>query len=87
MIGYVGERAKKRKRNIISFIFFILLIILIFYFFPNIDFIENNPKPEDSILPNSNEKISSLSTTIEDLRLLIFQKIKKLSFAIDKSFL
>ena len=80
MTGYIGSKARKRKRNFIILLLFILVFGLIVLFFPQIDFNENDPVPEDSILPGPDEEISSLSSKVEDLNLTIFQKDQKIKF-------
>ena len=49
MTGYIGYKARKRKRNFILLLLFVLVFGLIVLVFPQIDFYENNPAPEDSI--------------------------------------
>ena len=80
MTGYIGSRAKKRRRNFFILLSFVLVIGLIVLLFPQIDFNDNNPTPGDSILPNPNDEISSLSSKVEDLNLTIFQKDQKIKF-------
>ena len=80
MEGYIGSRAKKRKRNFLLLLSFLLVFFLIILFFPKIDFNENTPAPDDAILPKPNEEISSLSSKVEDLNLTIFQKNQKIKF-------
>ena len=80
MTGYIGSRAKKRRRNFFILLSFVLVVGLIVLLFPQIDFYENNPVPEDSILPGPDEEISSLSSKVEDLNLTIFQKDQKIKF-------
>ena len=80
MTGYIGSRAKKRRRNFFILLSFVLVVGLIVLLFPQIDFYDNNPAPDDSILPNPNEEISSLSSKVEDLNLTIFQKDQKIKF-------
>ena len=80
MEGYIGSRAKKRKRNFLLLLLFLLVFLLIILFFPKIDFNENTPAPDDAILPKPNEEISSLSSKVEDLNLTIFQKDQKIKF-------
>ena len=80
MVGYIGTKAKKRRRNFYFSLILIFVLGLIIFFFPTIDFYEDNPTPSDSIFPDPNEEISSLSSTIDDLNLTIFQKDQKIKF-------
>ena len=80
MVGFVGTRAKKRRRNYFIFSIIILLFVLIILLFPNIKLNEDILVPDDSLLPDPNEEIFSLSSTIEDLNLTIFQKDQKIKF-------
>ena len=51
----------------------------------SLDFeLSDNVKPEDSVLPDPNEKISSLSSQVDDLNLEVFQKNQKIKFRDDQ---
>ena len=80
MTGYIGSRAKKRRRNIFLLLSIFFICGLILLIIPQINFYENDPTPEDSILPKPGEEISSLSSKVEDLTLTIFQKDQKIKF-------
>ena len=80
MAGYIGTRARKRTRNFYTLLSIIFVFGLIIYFFPYIENNKDNLRPEDVILPGPNEDISSLSSTIADLNLSIFQKDQKIKF-------
>ena len=79
MVGYIGERAKRKRRNIIiSFVLFFIFIVG-FYILPS--FKVNQTVPSNSLLP-SEEEISSprINATIEELELKIFDKDQKINF-------
>ena len=79
MAGYIGVRAKKRKRNLIFIISSIFLLIIFFYILPKIKL--NDNLPSNSLLPLENEINSvSIDTTIEELELQIFDKQQKILF-------
>ena len=79
MSGYVGDRAKKRKRNLIFIISSIFLLIIFFYILPKIKL--NDTLPSNSLLPLENEINSvNIDTTIEELELQIFDKQQKILF-------
>ena len=79
MAGYIGGRARKRKRNII--IFFVLMIFLALGIYAISAFKLTETLPSDSLLP-SDEEITSpkIKSTIEDLELKVFDKEQKIVF-------
>jgi len=83
MVGFVGSRARKRKRNFITIFLFLVIIFFIFYIIPDFE-LNDNIKPGDSVLPDPNEKISSLSSEVYDLNLEVFQKNQKIKFRDDQ---
>ncbi len=83
MVGFVGSRARKRKRNFITIFLFLVIIFFIFYIIPDFE-LNDNIKPGDSVLPDPNEKISSLSSEVYDLNLELFQKNQKIKFRDDQ---
>ena len=74
MSGFVGTRARKKKRNFIILIITIILIIVFYLVLPSINFTKEELLPEEKILPDNNENISSLASNVEELRTIIFQK-------------
>ena len=79
MTGYIGQRAKKRRRNLLSIFILILIVILFIYLPPFIQLDET--APSDSLLPSSEEiEFPNLDSTIEDLELKIFDKKQKIIF-------
>jgi chromosome segregation ATPase len=80
MSGFVGSRARKRRRNIfISFGIF-LLIVVIFLIFPTFENNNSEIIPNDNIIPNPSEELTSLASNIEELELNLFQKDQKIKF-------
>ena len=80
MTGYIGSRARQRRRNFFLLLFVLLALALVLIFFPRIYFNEANLEPEYDIFPKPDEEISSLSSKVEDLNLSIFQKDQKIKF-------
>ena len=80
MSGFVGSRAKKKQRNIILFICFIILIGIFYYIYPKIQTIDNNLIPNENIVPDPNEELTSLASNIEELELSVFQKDQQIKF-------
>jgi len=80
MSGFVGTRARKKKRNFIILIITIILIIVFYLVLPSINFTKEELLPEEKILPDNNDNISSLASTVEELRTIIFQKDQKIKF-------
>ena len=81
MSGFVGTRARKRKRQLIYYTIFFIICILIILYLPFNDFTSNkNPKPDDNIFPDLQNEENINTTTVEDLQLMIFQKEQKIKF-------
>ena len=79
MAGFVGERARKKRRNTLIFLSILLIVILYFFINPRIELNENIPT--DDFLPKENEIIEpNLDSTIEELELKIFDKEQKIIF-------
>ena len=79
MVGFVGERARKKRRNTLIFLSILLIVILYFFINPRIQLNENIPT--DDFLPKENEIIEpNFDSTIEELELKIFDKEQKIIF-------
>jgi chromosome segregation ATPase len=80
MSGFVGSRARKRRRNIFIIFGIALIIIPLFLIFPTLE--NNNIEiiPNDNIVPNLSEDLTSLASNIEELELNLFQKDQKIKF-------
>ena len=79
MVGFVGERARKKRRNTLIFLSILLVVILYFFINPRIQLNENIPT--DDFLPKENEIIEpNFDSTIEELELKIFDKEQKIIF-------
>ena len=79
MAGFVGERARKKRRNTLIFLSILLIVILYFFINPRIQLNENIPT--DDFLPKENEIIKpNFNSTIEELELKIFDKEQKIIF-------
>ncbi len=80
MSGFVGSRARKRRRNIYTITGIILFIVVIFLFFPTFENNNSEIIPSDNIIPNPSEELTSLASNIEELELNLFQKDQKIKF-------
>ena len=80
MTGFVGSRARKRKRNLFLTFFSLIIILAIYFIFPNFQFNSNNPVPDENLIPDPTEDLTSLASNIEDLELTVFQKDQKIKF-------
>ena len=80
MTGFVGSRARKRKRNLFLTFFSLIIILAIYFIFPNFQFNEKNPVPDENLIPDPTEDLTSLASNIEDLELTVFQKDQKIKF-------
>ena len=80
MSGFVGSRAKKKKRNIFIFLCFVLLIGIFYYIYPKFQINDTTLIPNDNIAPDLTEDLTSLASNIEDLELSLFQKDQKIKF-------
>ena len=80
MSGFVGSRARKRRRNIFIIFGIASIIISLFLIFPTLE--NNNIEiiPNDNIVPNLSEDLTSLASNIEELELNLFQKDQKIKF-------
>ena len=80
MSGFVGSRARKKQRNIIMFLCFLILIGIFYYIYPKIQTFDDNLIPNENILPDPNEELTSLASDIEELQLSVFQKDQQIKF-------
>ena len=80
MSGFVGSRARKRRRNIFFSLSVILLIVIIILSFPNFETQNNEIIPNDNIVPDPSEELTSLASNVEELELNLFQKDQKIKF-------
>ena len=80
MAGFVGSRAKKRRRNFFLTLIFLILFSIFYFIYPTIEINDNIIVPNDSIVPDPNEDINSLVSNIEDLELELFNKDQKIKF-------
>ena len=80
MSGFVGSRARKRRRNIFLSLGFIVLVSIIILIFPSLENTNSEIIPNDNIVPNVTEDLTSLASNIEELELNLFQKDQKIKF-------
>ena len=80
MSGFVGSRARKRRRTIFLSLGLVILIAIIFLIFPNIENINSEIVPNDNIIPDPSEDLTSIASNIEELELNLFQKDQKIKF-------
>ena len=80
MSGFVGSRARKRRRNIFLSLVFITLVIVMILFFQSSENTNSKIIPNDNIVPNVTEDLTSLASNIEELELNLFQKDQKIKF-------
>ena len=79
MIGYVGERARRRKRNFITIIIFIMLISMVYYFVPLTKI--NDNLPSETLLPTEKEiNYPDSKPTIDEIELQIYDRDQKIIF-------
>ena len=80
MSGFVGSRARKKRRNIFLSLGVIVLIVIIILSFPNFETQNNEIIPNDNIVPDPSAELTSLASNIEELELNLFQKDQKIKF-------
>ena len=80
MSGFVGSRARKRRRNTLLSIGVIVLIVIIVLSFPNFETQNNEIIPNDNIVPDPTVELTSLASNVEELELNLFQKDQKIKF-------
>ena len=80
MSGFIGSRARKRRRNTFLLLVFISAVIIITLIFPSLENSNNEIIPNDNIVPNITEDLTSAASKIEELELNLFQKDQKIKF-------
>ena len=80
MSGFVGYRAKKKRRNIFFTLVFLIIIFILFLIFPSFENFNNVTIPDNNIMPDPYEDLTSLTSNIEELELSLFQKDQKIKF-------
>ena len=80
MYGFVGSRAKKKQRNIFFTLIFSIFSIVVYFNFPKFEDTNNVIMPDDNIMPDPSEDLTSLTANIEELELSLFQKDQKIKF-------
>ena len=80
MSGFVGSRAKKKQRNIFFTLVFSMLIIFLYLYFPKFESSNVEIIPDDTIIPDPSDNLTSLTSNIEELELSLFQKNQKIKF-------
>ena len=80
MAGFIGSRARKRRRNIFLTLGFLVLIVAIYFMLPTFQLNINDPIPDENLIPDPTEDLTSLASDIEDLELTVFQKDQKIKF-------
>ena len=80
MSGFVGSRARKRRRNIFLSLGIIILVSIIILIFPSLENTNSEIIPNENIVPNVTEDLTSLASNIEELELNLFQKDQKIKF-------
>ena len=80
MSGFVGSRARRKRRNIFMFLCVIILIGIFYYIYPKIQTIDDNLIPNENIVPDPNKELTSLASNIEELELSVFQKDQQIKF-------
>jgi chromosome segregation ATPase len=80
MSGFVGSRAKKRRRNIVITLGLVTLLGIFTFILPKLETNNSEIIPNDSIVPDPTEDLTSLASNIEELELNLFQKDQKIKF-------
>ena len=80
MSGFVGSRARKKRRNIFLTLLSLIIIAAIYFIFPAFQFNLNDPVPDENLIPDPTQDLTSLASDIEDLELTVFQKDQKIKF-------
>ena len=79
MVGFVGERARRRRRNFITIIVFIILAFIVYYFVP-LNQINDN-LPSETLLPTENEiNYPDSKITVDELEIQIFDREQKIIY-------
>ena len=75
-----SAHARKRRRNIFISLGIFLLIVTLFLSFPTFENNNSEIIPNDNIIPNPSDELTSLASNIEELELSLFQKDQKIKF-------
>ena len=79
MRGYIGFKARRKKRNLTIFFILIIISFVLFYIMPI--FKSNEILPSDTFLPSYDDKSPTLEIlTIEDLEFKLFDRDQKIIF-------
>ena len=77
MPGYIGIRARKRRRNIYFILFLSIVFIIIFYFFYDTE-TEKSPSTEIVSSEDNIIEVQKFSISKKDHELMIFEKDQKI---------
>ena len=80
MSGFVGLKARKRRRNILLSIVALIFIVFFYLIYPTLENINREIIPKDNIIPDPSADLTSLASNIEELELNLFQKEQKIKF-------
>ena len=80
MSGFVGARARKKRRNIFLTLIFLILLGFFIFVIPELESNDSEIIPNDNIVPDIDLDMTSLASTIEELELSLFQKDQKIKF-------
>ncbi len=80
MSGFIGSRARRKRRNIFLSIIFLIIALIFYLIYPTLE--KNNSKiiPNNNIIPDPSKELTSLASNIEELELNLFQKEQKIKF-------
>jgi len=80
MVGFVGSRARKRRRNFLLALSILIFFSIFYFLYSTLEINNYNIIPNENIIPNPDEGINSLVSNIEDLELELFNKEQKIKF-------
>ena len=66
MSGFVGSKARKRKRNFLLSIVVVIFIVIFYLIYPRLENINREIVPKDNIIPDPSDDLTSLASNIEE---------------------
>ena len=80
MSGFVGSRARKKRRNTLLTLFLFIVLGFFIIILPKLEISNSINVPNENIIPDPIEDLNSLASKIEELELNLFNRDQKIKF-------